>query len=215
MPPPQTLSLQNRWTWNRHTRIRRECRKITAEKPSSPCARCTCWWDLKEKSWKICTACLLGSGTYLECSGCSIANHQRPCELEMVLYWRKKSCQSIQPLCRYAQGGCWRGRFCLTGAWYDVSAGALKYFEISSNDLRVRSNTYSLVAHGHLPWFYVQLHAAFPQCTIVVISAQATSYWHHSNLHCSDVTMRFPRTIVIYAPSSRNQHVSKGKNSIQ
>ena len=62
--------------------------------------------NLKEKSRKICTAGLLGSGTYLECSGCSIANRQNPSESKMVLYWRKKSCQSIQPLCRYAQGGC-------------------------------------------------------------------------------------------------------------
>ena len=59
-------------------------------------------------------ACLLGSGTYLECSRCSIANHQSPSESKMVLYWRKKSCESIQPLRHYAQGGCRRGRLCLT-----------------------------------------------------------------------------------------------------
>ena len=47
-------------------------------------------------------ACALGSGTYLECSGCSIENHQSPSEMEMVPYRRKKSCQSIQPLRHYA-----------------------------------------------------------------------------------------------------------------
>ena len=78
-----------------------------------------------------------GSGTYLECSGCSIANHQSPSEMEMLLYWRKKSCQSIQPLRHCAQGGCRRRRFFLT----EVSVRAvqihtLKIPGISWNDLQ-------------------------------------------------------------------------------
>ena len=94
-----------------HTRIPRKCRKTTAEEPSSSCVHCTCWWEFEG------IASLLGSGTYQECSGCSVANHQSPSELEMLLYWRrKKSCQSIQPLRHYAQGGCRRRRFFLTGA---------------------------------------------------------------------------------------------------
>ena len=116
--------------------IRRECRKITTEEPSSPCVHCTCWWEFEGK-----IASLLGSGTYLECSGCSIANHQSSSKLEMVLYWRKKYCQSTQPLRHYVQGGGRRGRLCLTGAWYDVPVRAvqehtLKIPEISWNDLR-------------------------------------------------------------------------------
>ena len=47
--------------------------------------------NLKERS----IACLLGSGTYLEGSGYSIANIQSPSESKMVLYWRKKSCEYI------------------------------------------------------------------------------------------------------------------------
>ena len=95
-----------------------KCRKITAEEPSSPCVHCTCWLEFEGK-----IASLLGSGTYLECSGCSIANHQSPSGLEMLLYWKKKSCQSIQPLRHYAQGGCRRESFCLTWClipWNDL-----------------------------------------------------------------------------------------------
>ena len=78
---------------------------------------------IRRKDHERSMACLLGSGTYLECSGCSIANHQSPSESKMVLYWRKKSFQSIQPLCHYAQGGCRRGRLWLTWClipWNDL-----------------------------------------------------------------------------------------------
>ena len=55
----------------------------------------------------------------------------------------RRSCQSIQPVRHYAQGGCRRGRFCLTGAWYDVSVRGvqkhtLKIAQISWNWLALR-----------------------------------------------------------------------------
>ena len=77
-----------------------------------------CWGP--GHTWNVCTS---DPPAYLECSGCSIANHQSPSESKMVLYWRKKSFQSIQPLCHYAQGGCRRGRLWLTWClipWNDL-----------------------------------------------------------------------------------------------
>ena len=59
-------------------RIWRECRKITTDEPSSTCVHCTCWWEFEGK-----IGSLLGSGAYLECCGCSIANHQSPSELSI------------------------------------------------------------------------------------------------------------------------------------
>ena len=133
-----------------HTRIPRKRRKTTAEEPSSSCVHCTCWWllgiegNIMKDLHRL--PCLPGSGTYLECSGYSIANIQSPSESKMVLYCRKKYCQPIQPLRHYAQGGCRKRRFCLTGAWYNVPVRAVqntpwkfpKYIQISWNWLALR-----------------------------------------------------------------------------
>ena len=73
MPPSQNSNLDG--TGGHSTAIDR---KITTEQPSSPCVHCTCWWEFEGK-----IASLLGSGTYLECSGCSIANHQSPSAVTM------------------------------------------------------------------------------------------------------------------------------------
>ena len=129
-----------------------KCRKITAEEPSSPCVHCTCWWEFDGK-----IASLLGSGTYLECSGCSIANHQSPSESNMVLYWRKKDCQSIKPLRHYAQGGCRRGRLCLT------------WCLIPWNDLR---------------WQEPHIHSCCPQPPTMILSACCKSSMYNNVDRC-------------------------------
>ena len=147
---PKIQPWQNKsttWTLDCHTRIRRECRKITAEEPSSPCVHFT-WWEFEGK-----IASLLGSGTYLECSGCSIANHQSPSQSNMVLYWRKKYCQSIHPLRHYAQGGCRRGRLCLT------------WCLIPWNDLR---------------WQEPRIHSCCPQPPTMFLSACCRSSMYNS-----------------------------------
>ena len=128
----------------------KKCRKTTAEEPSSSCVHCTCWWllGIEGNIMKDLHRLFAGSGTYLECSGYSIANIQSPSESKMVLYCRKKYCQPIQPLRHYAQGGCRKRRFCLTGAWYNVPVRAVqntpwkfpKYIQISWIDLRCGSH---------------------------------------------------------------------------
>ena len=162
------------WTWNRHTRIGNVGKSLRKSKVH---VHCTCWWEFEGKKTS-----LLGSGTYLECSGCSVANHQSPSELEMLLYWRrKKSCQPIQPLRHYAQGGCRTRRFFLTGAWYDVSVGAvqkhtLKIFEISRNDSR---------------WPEPRIHSCCPQPPTMILSTCRISSMYSSAEATSDILAPF------------------------
>ena len=73
---PSTWYQGCRQTNPKGLRICRECRKTTTDEPGSTCVHCTCWWEFEGK-----IGSLLGSGTYLECCGCSIANHQSPSEL--------------------------------------------------------------------------------------------------------------------------------------
>ena len=67
---------------------------------------------IRRKNHERSIACLLGSGTYLECTVADVAlrNHQSPSELEMLLC-RKKSCHVLSiyststPLCPGCLGG--------------------------------------------------------------------------------------------------------------
>ena len=81
--------------------------------------------NLKERS----IACLLGSGTYLEGSGYSIANfceYPKPFWIENGSVLEEEVLWIYLTLHHYAQGGCRRGRSCLTGAWYDMPVGQFK-----------------------------------------------------------------------------------------